>query len=300
MNPIIEFRDVQKQFGSTQVLKGMELQLEQGKVSSLLGTNGAGKTTAISILLNLLKPTHGQVRVMGAPPSDKELRQRVGALMQEVRPPDGLRVGEILRLFRSYYRQPLPYEHLLDLCGLHKEANQRATSLSGGQRRRLAFAQCMAGDPELIVLDEPTTGMDVESRIRFWEVIRTLAASKRKTILLTTHHLEEADAVSDDIAVLMDGRIAAQGSPADLKAELSWRSLSFRTREPLPDGTFDTWPGIERVERDGDRIRLYAKETDALLPMLLAAGWPITEIEVNSASLESAFRQITEKKGVSL
>jgi ABC-2 type transport system ATP-binding protein len=317
----VEFDRVTKAFGSHQVLKELSFTVKKGEIVSLLGPNGAGKTTAISLMLHLLRPGSGRIRVFGLAPGDSKLRQRVGAMLQDVKAPDGLKTGEVIRLFRSYYRSPLPYERLMDMAGLHREESRMASALSGGQRRRLAFALCMAGNPDLVVLDEPTAGMDVEARLRFWEVIRALK-SDGKTILLTTHHLEEADAVSDRITVLMDGKIAAQGSPAELKSSLALRTISFRLTGLEDDERgdramdrgvdrgmdraveraaerFARWDGVERAETSGGRIILYARETDALLSRLMAeggnvAGGRITDLEVNSATLEAAFRAIVE------
>ncbi|PLS16172.1 ABC transporter ATP-binding protein [Bacillus sp. M6-12] len=292
MSYAIEFNGVEKAFGSFKALNGLNLKINEGQVTSLLGPNGAGKTTAVSLMLHLLKPTSGEIKVLGMEPKHPELRQKVGALLQETKPADGLKVGEILQLFRSYYRDPLSYETLLDLSGLHREANRKAASLSGGQRRRLAFAQSMAGNPSLLLLDEPTTGMDVEARIRFWEVIRALA-SDRKTIVLTTHHLEEADSVSDQIAVISEGRLLAEGTSDSLKSGFTTRFISFRADNPPKTSELQSLPGVERVEQKSGYIILHSKETDALLTFIMNAGWGISNIQVSSATLEDAFRSLT-------
>ncbi len=294
MTEAIRFEKVVKTYGKHKALNGLDLTIEPGRVTALLGPNGAGKTTTVSLLLKLAKPDEGRVLVGSLSPGHRELRERIGVMLQESAAPDGLTVQETLQLFRSYYRKPLPLERLLDIAGLAKEAKQRATSLSGGQRRRLAFAMALAGDPDTIVLDEPTVGMDVESRARFWEVVRALASGGR-TILLTTHYLEEADAVADRIVVIAEGKLVAEGTPAQLKAGMPLRSISFKAARMPSEQELSALPGVEEVRIAGDDIRLLASDTDKLLPIILAAGWDIANIQVQTASLESVFRQLTEK-----
>lgn len=287
------FEDVVKTYGAKRALDGLDLRLSSGSVTALLGPNGAGKTTSVSLMLGLTKPSAGAVRIGGLPPGHRELRERIGAMLQETPAPDGLTVKETLQLFRSYYKRPLPLERLLQASGLEREAGKRASSLSGGQKRRLAFAVALAGDPDMIVLDEPTVGMDVESRIRFWDIVKGLAA-RGKTILLTTHYLEEADAVADRIAVIAEGKLVAQGSPAELKAAMPLRRLSFRTLdEALSLEALSAMPGVEQVEAQGGVIRLLAADTDKLLRRLFARGIAMSDIQVEAASLETVFRQLT-------
>ncbi|OPA74090.1 ABC transporter ATP-binding protein [Paenibacillus selenitireducens] len=293
MTKAIECINLVKQFGDFRAVDQINLQFEQGRISALLGPNGAGKTTTISMMLGMMRPTSGEVRVLGLPSGTKELRQRVGALMQDVRAADGLTVREVLQLFRSYYRNPMSLERLFDISGLHADAKRRASALSGGQRRRLAFAQSLAGNPELIVLDEPTVGMDVEARGRFWETIRALASDGR-TVLLTTHYLEEADAVADHIAVIANGCVVAEGAPERLKAQAALRTVSFRSANAPKEHEWLQLPGVEKAECYGDRIRLHAHETDQLLFTLMQSNWGVTDIDVQSASLEDAFRSLTD------
>lgn len=292
MDIAIACKGLVKTFGSLRALDGVDLEIRRGGVTALLGPNGAGKSTTISLILGLLRPTSGEIRVLGRKPGSIELRRKLGAMVQEAKAPDGLTVRELLQLFRSYYPRPLPLDRLLDLSGLRGEAGRRATALSGGQRRRLQFALCMAGDPELILLDEPTTGMDVEARLRFWEEIRALASGGR-TVLLTTHSMEEADALAENIHVIADGRIVAAGTPQQLKAIASMPAVSF-TADRLPDeAELLRATGAARIERDGSRVRLFASDTDALLPVLFASGWGVRDIRVEAARLEDAYRQLT-------
>lgn len=294
MSYAIEFNQLVKQYGSQRAVDGLNLQFERGKISALLGPNGAGKTTTISMILGLQKPTSGEINVLGLPAGTPALRQRVGALMQDVKPADGLTVREVLQLFRSYYRNPLSLDRLLDISGLRAEAKKRASALSGGQRRRLAFAQSLAGNPDLLLLDEPTVGMDVESRIRFWDTIRGFAAAG-KTMLVTTHYLEEADSVADHIAVIAQGRIVAEGTPEQLKSKAALRTVSFRTAHVPEEQALLRLTGVEKAESNGSRIRLYVRNTDIVLGELLQTDWGVADIEVQSATLEEAFRSLTNQ-----
>ncbi|GKU77817.1 ABC transporter ATP-binding protein [Paenibacillus sp. L3-i20] len=294
MKHAIECINLVKQFGDFRAVDHMNLTFEQGKISALLGPNGAGKTTAISMMLGMMKPTSGEVQMLGLPAGTKELRQRVGALTQDVKAADGLSVKEVLELFRSYYRNPMSLERLLDISGLHGDAKRRASSLSGGQRRRLAFAQSLAGNPELILLDEPTVGMDIQSRDRFWETVRALAGNGR-TILLTTHHLDEADAVADHIAVVASGRVVAEGTPEKLKSQTALRTVSFRASNAPNEQEWIKLPGVKKAECNGERIRLHAENTDVLLFSLMQSSWGVTDIDVQSASLEDTFKSLTAK-----
>jgi len=291
-NEIISIRQLSKTYGEKSALEPFTAVWRKGEVTALLGPNGAGKTTFVSMLLGLLKPTTGEVSVFGMKPGTKPFKERVGALLQEAKPADGLKVREVLELFRSFYPAPMPLKRLLAIAGLEEEASRMATTLSGGQRRRLAFALSMAGDPDFIVLDEPTVAMDVASRDRFWDTMKALAA-QGKTVLLTTHHLEEADAVADRIVVLAEGRVIAEGTPDELKSSASHQSILFEAPEGTDDSRWLSIPGVERVERQGSRVRLYSLNTDQVLLDLVNTGIQLRNIEVRHATLEEAFRKLT-------
>jgi ABC-2 type transport system ATP-binding protein len=215
--PAVEVRGLHKRYGDRSVLRGVDLTIERGQVFALLGPNGAGKTTTVEILEGFRDPTAGTVRVLGFDPAlhAPELRERTGVVLQECGFPLHLRVRELVDTWRTFYRAPRPLGELLDVVGLAAETNTVVRKLSGGQRRRLDFALALAGDPELIFLDEPTTGFDPEARRRCWAAIENLR-DLGKTIVLTTHYLDEAESLADDVAILCDGRIRASGSPAEL------------------------------------------------------------------------------------
>ncbi|MCR8642818.1 ABC transporter ATP-binding protein [Paenibacillus sp. N1-5-1-14] len=292
MTYMIEATNVVKQFGSHRAVDNISFKFETGKITALLGPNGAGKTTTISMILGMIKPTSGEVTVLGKPAGTSELRERVGALMQDVKAADGLTVIEVLKLFRSYYKNPMSLEQLLDISGLHKEAKRRASTLSGGQRRRLAFAQSLVGNPELILLDEPTVGMDVEARARFWDTIRALAA-KGKSILLTTHDLQEADAVADHICIIAGGKVVAEGTSQELKEQTALRTVSFKVANAPSEEELLSLPGVKKVEVQQSRITLHVSQTDQLLAVVLQKDWGVSDIEVHAAKFEDAFRTLT-------
>ena len=215
--PAVEVEGLRKRYGDRSVLRGVSFVVERGEIFGLLGPNGAGKTTTLEILEGFRDATSGRVRVLGFDPAthDVEHRERTGIVLQECGFPLHLRVVELVDAWRSFYRSPRPLDELLDVVELGPERDRVVRRLSGGQRRRLDFALALAGDPDLIFLDEPTTGFDPEARRRCWEAIGNLRALG-KTIVLTTHYLDEAQHLADRVAVLCDGSIRACGTPADL------------------------------------------------------------------------------------
>jgi ABC-2 type transport system ATP-binding protein len=220
----IEVEGLRKCYGERTVLEGVDFTVGRGEVFALLGPNGACKTTTVEILEGFREPTAGRVRVLGLDPArrPRRLRERVGVVLQECGFPLHLQVAELLDLWRSFYRRPRPLDELLAVVELDDQAGQIVKRLSGGQRRRLDFALALAGDPDLIFLDEPTTGFDPEARRRCWSAIANLRALG-KTVLLTTHYLDEAEHLADRVAILRDGRICASGTPAELARQAGAR-----------------------------------------------------------------------------
>ena len=213
---IAGLQDVTQNYGLHCALRSIDLSLESGKILALLGPNGAGKTTVVKLLLGLLKPTHGFVSVFGGDPRSSKTRERMGAMLQSAQMPETLRVKEHLDLFSSYYPHPFKLPETIARAGLKRLENRFYSDLSGGEQRRLLFALAICGNPDLLFLDEPTTGLDIEARRGMWAQIRALRAAG-KTVLLTTHYLEEADQLADRIVVLKQGKIAADGSPEEIK-----------------------------------------------------------------------------------
>jgi ABC-2 type transport system ATP-binding protein len=209
--PIAMLNNVTKRYGTTTALGGLNFALRPGEIVALLGPNGAGKSTTVRMLLGLIAPSTGAVRVFGNDPRDPVTRTRVGAMLQVARLPETLRVREHIDLFRSYYPAPLSFAEIVRIAQLQGIEDRFFSQLSGGQKQRVLFGLALCGDPDLIILDEPTVGMDIEARRGLWQQIRSLA-ERGKTILLTTHYLEEADALAHRIVVINEGKIVSEGT----------------------------------------------------------------------------------------
>ena len=259
----------------------------------MLGPNGAGKTTCISVLLGLRNATAGEARLFGLPPTDRRARSRCGVMLQESGVPDTLTVRELVELFGSYYPHPMPPERAIGLAGLEAQSKQQAGKLSGGQRQRLYFALAVAGDPEVIFFDEPTVGMDVESRRLFLHSIRDFA-KQGKTILLTTHYLEEADQLAERIIVIDRGVLVADASPQEIKSRVVAKQVSFVTPASLTEADFAGLPVSNLTIEDG-RVRLFSNAPEVLLRDLFRRGVDIRDLQVVGADLEEAFISLTHQ-----
>lgn len=222
--PVAELRQVRKRYGTTEALRGVDLSIERGELVALLGPNGAGKTTAVRILLGLAKADSGSATVFGCPPASTDAKLRRGALLQVARVPETLKVREHIELFSSYYPNPLPFAETIAAAGLQGIENRLFGELSGGQKQRVLFALALCGNPDLLFLDEPTVGLDVEARRALWSRIRAFVA-RGGSVLLTTHYLDEADALANRVAVINHGRIIAEGTPAEIKARTAQTGL---------------------------------------------------------------------------
>jgi ABC-2 type transport system ATP-binding protein len=280
-----------RSYGSVQAVRGIDLAMEPGETVALLGPNGAGKTTTIDMILGLSRPDSGTVSVFGASPREAVRSGWVGGMLQIGSPPDQLRVRELVTLVASYYPHPLAVDDVLRQTGTADIAGRWVAKLSGGQTQRVGFATALVGDPDLLVLDEPTSGIDVEGRREFWQAMRAVA-ERGKTILFATHYLEEADANADRIVLMARGRIVADGPATEIKAKVGSRSI----RATLPDATgaeLRALSGVLSAERHGDAITLSCSDTDAALSALLSSFPGTRDVEVRGASLEEAFLQLT-------
>ena len=277
---------VTHRYGDVVALDGLNLEIRAGEVLAVLGPNGAGKTTAIGLLLGTLPVQEGTVRVFGHEPGASAVRMRRGAMLQISGVPDTLTIAEHLELFSSYYPAPLPVSRLLAMAGLEELANRRYGRLSGGQKQRVMFALALAGDPELVFLDEPTTGLDVEARRSLWNEIRELKAAGR-TAVLTTHYLEEADALADRIAVIHQGRVVAEGTPAEIKSRAADRRVRCITS--VNSDEVAALPGVARVEVNGQHLEILTARPEELLRTLLALDPDLRDLHVTGARLEDAF-----------
>jgi ABC-2 type transport system ATP-binding protein len=226
LGPIATFDRATRRYGSLTALDGLQLQIGRGQTVAMLGPNGAGKTTTVELLLGLIQPSAGRVRLFGGPPARAVAAGRVGAMLQDAGLPQGVRVGELIGLIRGLYPEPLSLADALRICDLGDVAGRRVERLSGGQRQRLRLALALAGNPELLVLDEPTAALDVQARRAFWQRVRVWVAEGR-TVLFATHRLEEADAVADRVVVLHGGRLVADQTPDQMKTRATSQSTSL-------------------------------------------------------------------------
>lgn len=290
---VAELRHVSKNYGAVTALKNVDLEIRAGEVVALLGPNGAGKTTAVSLLLGLMRPTAGTVRLFGEKPQNAASRVKVGAMLQVSGVPQTLKVKEHVDLFRSYYPQPLGVAETLKMAGLAEVAKRPYGKLSGGQRQRLHLALALCGNPDLIFLDEPTTGLDVASRRALWESVRGFVSGGR-TVVLTTHYLEEADALADRIIVIDHGRIIAEGTPSAIKAKTAGRKIRVVTS--LSAAFIEALPSVTSVRRDGATFEVLAVEAEAVVLELLKNDPGLSGLEVVSAGLEDAFLALTAEE----
>ena len=287
----IELHDLAKSYGPIEAVRGIDVSIEPGETVALLGPNGAGKSTTIDMLLGLTRPDRGTVQVFGAPPQQAVSRGAVGAMLQTGALIRDLSVRELITMVASLYPEPLGVDETIGLTGIGDIGGQRTQKLSGGQTQRVRFAIALVTNPDLLVLDEPTVGMDVESRHGFWMTMREFA-SRGKTVLFATHYLEEADDFADRVVLMAAGTVVADGPPTEIKAMVGTRSI--RATVPGADaGGLADLPGVTRVERRGEAIILACTDSDAAIRELLVRFPDARDIEISGAGLEEAFLELT-------
>ncbi len=291
---VASLEGVSKNYGEVRALRNVNFSVRVGQVIALLGPNGAGKTTAVKLLLGLLPPNSGRARVFGGDPTNPQNRMRTGAMLQVGRVPETLRVREHIDLFSSYYPKPLALDEVLAAAGLEKLRDRKFGDLSGGQRQRTLFALAICGNPDLLFLDEPTVGLDVEARRALWEEIRRMVG-RGKTVLLTTHYLEEADALADRIAVINQGEIIAEGTPAEIKAQTGGKRIRCMTA--LSVESVLQIPGVTDAMQDREAVEIHAREAEPVVRALLARDSALSGLEITSAGLEEAFLALTHDNG---
>lgn len=302
----IECEDLRKTYPGkppVEAVCGLELRVEVGECFGLLGPNGAGKTTTIEILEGLLAPTSGTVQVLGRRwgREDDAIRQRIGVSLQETQLSERLTIHETLSLFRSFYHDGLEPDEAIRRVSLEEKSSARVGKLSGGQKQRLAVATALVGDPELLFLDEPTTGLDPTSRRQLWDIIRGLRRDGR-TVMLTTHYMDEAERLCDRVGIVDHGKVIALGTPRELIASLGGEnvvefSLRPSDRQVVGDDELSRLPGVKRVGRDGETYTLSVSEPHVLLPALLLLlqerGGDLASLSTRHASLEDVFVRLT-------
>ncbi|MFG1687546.1 ABC transporter ATP-binding protein [Nonomuraea sp. NPDC049269] len=293
MNAIV-FDHVSKDYGNVLAVDDVSLSIEPGKTVALLGPNGAGKSTSINMLLGLLRPSRGTVSVFGRTPRQAVAAGQMGAMLQSGQLIPELSVKELIDLVRNLYPEPLGLEEILKLADLTDLVKRRANKLSGGQSQRVRFALAIAGAPKALLLDEPTAAMDVESRLRFWESMRGYAAGGR-TVLFATHYLEEADEHSDRVIVIAKGKVVADGTAAQIKADVGGQAVRFTLGEQ-PAAGLDLLPGVTAVEIAAGTATLRTSDTDATLAGLYrGTTLDVRDLQLSGADLEDAFLALTRE-----
>jgi ABC-2 type transport system ATP-binding protein len=287
---------VTRRYGQVTAVDSLSLQIQPGQTVALLGPNGAGKTTTVELLLGLANPDAGVVRLFGGPPAAAVAAGRVGAMLQDAGLPQWAKVAELISLVRGLYPQPLSLADALRLTDLEDIAGRQTQRLSGGQRQRVRLALALAGNPELLVLDEPTAALDVEARRAFWERMRESVVAGR-TVLFATHRLEEADAVADRVVVIAGGRLLADGTPEQVKAQAAGRSTVSVAADGLPRELLERLPAVAAVEQDRGRLTLSTTDPDATVRALLQQAPHARGLEVTRAGMEEAFLQLTHEEG---
>jgi ABC-2 type transport system ATP-binding protein len=277
--------------GPVAAVRGVDLAIARGETVSLLGPNGAGKSTTIDMVLGLQRPDHGTVEVLGATPERAVEQGLVGAMLQTGGLLRGLRVRELLTMLASVYPAPLPVDDVLALARIEDLAGRPTDRLSGGQTQRVRFAMALAGNAELLVLDEPTVGLDVESRQAFWATVRGIAGTG-KTVLFATHYLDEADAYADRAVLLSAGRVVADAATTEIKAMVGSRTIRA-TLPGVPAERLERLPGVTGAERHGEAVVLTCADSDATVRALLEQFPEARDIEIAGAGLEQAFLALT-------
>jgi ABC-2 type transport system ATP-binding protein len=296
-------RDLRKTYGTVEAVRGLSFEVAPGECFGLLGPNGAGKTTTIEVLEGLLAPTAGEVVVLGRRwgRDDQAIRERMGVCLQQTVLSEKLHVDETVQLFRRFYRRGRSPATVIGQVELTEKAKARVGTLSGGQKQRLAVACALVGDPELLFLDEPTTGLDPQSRRQVWDIVNAFKAARR-TVLLTTHYMDEAERLCDRVAIVDHGRIIAEGSPRHLMTSLGGEHVvEIAVRDDgagsLPPSAMEGLPGVRAAHAEGGRIVLTVIEPHVAVPAVLervrAGGWELSGLTTRHASLEDVFVALT-------
>jgi ABC-2 type transport system ATP-binding protein len=300
--PVISCTNLRKHYSDVKAVDGIDLEVLRGECFGLLGPNGAGKTTTIEILEGINSPDGGEVRILGLTwgENERDLRERIGVSLQETQLAEKLSVYETVRLFRSFYRNGPDPDELLRSLSLDEKRNARVGKLSGGQKQRLAVACALVGEPDILFLDEPTTGLDPQSRLQLWEVV---AGYRRRggTVLLTTHYMEEAERLCDRIAIIDHGKRIALGTPQQLIAKLEApHIIEFMSAPELEESAFRDLPGFHGAIRRGDRWQLRVDSLAASVPQLLAIvdgrGAKLETLSTHAATLEDLFVALTGRE----
>jgi ABC-2 type transport system ATP-binding protein len=302
MNAVLEVRGLTKKYGDIIAVNEVSFEIEEGEIFGLLGPNGAGKTTSVELIEGLRKPDSGFVRVCGinASQGTDKVKEIIGVQLQITTLYDKIRIGEVIDLFGGYYQKSLPTAQVLDGVSLSDKRDSFVETLSGGQRQRLALALALINDPEVLFLDEPTTGLDPQARRNVWDIVGRLR-EQGKTIILTTHYMEEAERLCDRIGIMDQGKIIALDAPRDLIAKQNLESaVELISSNGVSEEVFHKIPKVSKVTQDEDRLILHTKEASSVLTELIRLsegnGLNLESISVRRATLEDVFLELTGKK----
>jgi ABC-2 type transport system ATP-binding protein len=302
MNAVVEVKGLTKKYGDVIAVNEVSFEIEEGEIFGLLGPNGAGKTTTVELIEGLRKPDSGFIRVCGIDVSDgiDKVKELIGVQLQTTTLYDKIRIGEAIDLFGGYYQKSLPAAQILDELSLSDKEYSFVETLSGGQRQRLALALAVVNDPEILFLDEPTTGLDPQARRNVWDIVERLR-EQGKTIILTTHYMEEAERLCDRIGIMDQGKVIALDAPRDLVAKQNLESaIELITSNGVGTEFFHRLPNVSNVTQDGDRFILHTKEASPILTELIRLSegnsLNLETISVRRATLEDVFLELTGKK----
>ncbi|WP_086314631.1 ABC-2 type transport system ATP-binding protein [Enterococcus sp. 7F3_DIV0205] len=292
---MITVKNLTKTIKNKTILKNVSLTVDKGEIIALVGPNGAGKTTLINCLTGLIRLTSGEIELFGKNPMNKKNKINLGVMLQESTTLENVKVKELFTLFRSFYSQPLSLEELLELTGLNEHQNTYTTKLSGGQKRRLTFGLSIIGNPELLFLDEPTTGMDVTSRKIFWEKINKLK-EQGKTIILTTHYLEEIEKVATRILLMKQGEIVHDGTLKSIQSEMLQNKMSFQLLDKKDEAKLAELPHVSTIEKETEKITLYTTNSDETLLEIVATKISFKDLLIIPGNLETVFNTLVEEE----
>ncbi|WP_066934767.1 ABC transporter ATP-binding protein [Microtetraspora fusca] len=294
VEPAVAVRGLRKHYGEVRAVDGVDLVIAPGEVVALLGPNGAGKSTTVDLMLGLASPDEGEVALLGLPPREAMVKGGVGVMLQEAALLDDVTVRETLEVIAGLHRTPMPVDEALRRAGVEELGDRRGALLSGGQKQRVRFAMAVVSDPDLLVLDEPTAAMDVESRRDFWRSMRDFTDTGR-TVLFATHYLEEAEAYADRVVFMRAGKVVADGPVAMVLASVGGRVLRATVPGARLEGLLGL-PGVTTAELRGERAELHCSDPDRVLRELLAVHPAARDVEIRALGLEEAFVRLTAKE----
>jgi ABC-2 type transport system ATP-binding protein len=287
--PAISLKGLQKNYGPINAVKGINLTVNKGAFIALIGENGAGKTTILAMLMGLITPSSGSVTILGHTPGTKSVQQKIGVMLQRTELPSVLKVHELIQLFTSYYERPYDLTDLIKLTRLDDILDRKYQALSGGQQRRVQFAIALCGQPEILFLDEPTVGLDMNIRREFWQILSDLKKSGT-TIILTSHYLDEIEALSDRLIILKSGEIIADDMTSNIKKRAQHKNITCSTN--LDDIKLKAIPGVKAITKSGRLTTIATQQENQVLAELLSADPNLTDLSVYTSTLEDALTNV--------